>query len=321
MFRTELHIAPSSQKISLKDSLFLIGSCFSTNIGSLLEKYKFNSLSNTFGTIFNPISINKLLITSLSKSSLSENGYGKNQDIHFHYDLHSQFSSLNKEVLVEKGNQALQVANHHLQNTKWLIITWGTAIIYEYKTNGEVVANCHKVPAKNFNKRLLNTEEIVLDFESLITTLPNDINILLTVSPVRHIKETIELNSTSKSTLRIAAHFLTEKYNNVHYFPSYELMMDDLRDYRFYKSDMLHPSEEAILYIWEKFADTYFDNPTKGFAKEWNKILNDLNHKPFNPHSDEHQKFLKKIISKLKSLNYNIDISEELKHINSQILN
>ncbi|MDH5365592.1 MAG: GSCFA domain-containing protein [Cyclobacteriaceae bacterium] len=321
MFRTELHIAPSPQKISLKDPIFLIGSCFSTNIGSLLERYKFNSLANPFGTIFNPISINKLLITALNKSYLSENGYGKNQDIHFHYDLHSQFSSLQKEALVEKGNHTLEVANHHLKTTKWLIITWGSAIIYEHKNIGEVVANCHKVPAKNFNKRLLSTEEIVLDFEKLMTILPDDINILLTVSPVRHIKETIELNSASKSILRIATHTLTEKFNNIQYFPSYELMMDDLRDYRFYKSDMLHPSEEAIQYIWQKFSGTYFDDTSMDFIKEWDSVLKALNHKPFNVHSDEHQKFLKKIISKLNSLSYNINTSEELKYINSQILN
>jgi len=321
MFRTELHIPHSLKKLSLKHPVLLIGSCFSTNIGALLEKYKFNCLTNPFGTVFNPISINKLLNTSLSESSLPKNGYGINQGLHFHYDLHSQFSSLEQEKLIKKTNQAVQTTNSQLQTTKWIIISWGTAIVYENKKTGEVVNNCHKVPSKNFNKRMLSAEKVVADFENLLTTLPNDINIILTVSPVRHIKETLELNNVSKATLRLAAHELSEKHTNIHYFPSFELMMDDLRDYRFYKSDMLHPSEEAIMYIWQKFTTAFFDDSTQSFIKEWDKIANALNHKPFNPHSDEHQKFLKKIELSLQNLKYTVDTSKELQLIHNQILN
>ena len=320
MFRTEIKIAPSLLKISLKDSILMIGSCFSSNIGELLQQYKINALINPFGTLFNPISINKLLSGSINKTGLSENGFDSLDELHFHYDLHSKYTSPIKSDLINNAKKAFRHTREHLLKSKWLVITWGTAIVYETVENNEIVANCHKSSPKKFTKRVLSETEILSDFENFISTLPNDLNIIITVSPVRHIKETIELNSVSKSLLRVVSHTLTEKYNNVHYFPSYEIMMDDLRDYRFYKSDMLHPNEDAVKYIWDKFISAYFDDNTLNFIKEWNKILNALNHKPFHPQSEKHQTFIKMMLNKIEEFSDQVDVTNERDYLKS-ILN
>ena len=320
-FRTDLDITPSSIKINLQDRVLLIGSCFTNNIGDQLVRNKFSALVNPLGTIFNPLSINKLLCSSLGDRAKIEEGYGINGDIHFHYDFHSQFSSTDKNQLETKIAESLNKTADFIKSTKWLIITWGTAFVYENLNNKDIVANCHKMPASNFNKRLLTQEEIVTDFEKLISQLPADIQIILTISPVRHTKDTIELNSVSKSVLRLSSHVLKNSYSNVHYFPSFEIMMDDLRDYRFYASDMLHPNDVAIDFIWDKFLSTYFDETTKEFLVEWKKISNSLKHRPFNPTSADHQKFLIDIKDALNKLSAQVDVKEELKIINQQLNN
>lgn len=320
MFRTELHIEPSEKKISLDTPVLSVGSCFSDNIGQLLQSYKFDIISNPFGVIFNPISNNKLLRSSIQNDPASTDGYLQNQDIHLHYDFHSQFGSANQGELENTIKSATTKTHIHLKKVKWLIITWGTAIVYERKDTGGIVANCHKVPAAQFGKRVLTQKEIIHDFEQLLKSLSPDIQVLLTVSPVRHIKETLELNSVSKSTLRIASHSLVNQHKNVHYFPSYEMMMDDLRDYRFYKSDMLHPTDEAIKYIWGKFAVSYFDQSTLEFVDKWEKIMKAINHKPFNVHSKSHQQFIQNTISEVLRFEDKVDIVNEVNQLKGQLI-
>ena len=319
MFRTELHITPPLTKISHAEPLLSMGSCFSDNMGRLLYEHKFNILSNPFGVIFNPVSNHKLLSLALKNSTPTQTGFLISQDVHLHYDFHSQLGSITQEETAKNITSAIADSHNQLKHAKWLIMTWGTAIVYELKDNGEIVANCHKVPANQFNKRLLSQKEIIVDFENLLAELPKDINVMLTVSPVRHLKETLELNSVSKSILRIACHTLAEQHDRVYYFPGYELMLDDLRDYRFYKSDMLHPSDEAIQYIWDKFCTAYFDSPTLDFIEAWQRVVKAIHHKPFNPNSEGHQKFVMATIDQLKSFK-NIDTVKEITMLEDQLL-
>ncbi|MEQ8924844.1 MAG: GSCFA domain-containing protein [Fulvivirga sp.] len=315
MFRTELNIIPSGEKLSLKQPILTIGSCFSDNIGSKLKEYKFQTLANPFGTVYNPVSIFKLLSMASENNEPAKESYLTNDGIYANYDFHSSFSSLNQQELEDQVVNSLSNTHLFLDKSPVLIITFGTAFIYRRIDNDEIVANCHKVPAKNFKKELLNQKQIIQEFEQLHTKLVlkyPKIRFILTVSPVRHIKDSLELNSVSKSILRIACHSLSEQFENVEYFPSYEIQLDDLRDYRFYKSDMIHPTEEATHYIWNKFAECYFDESTLEFIEEWIKIKRAIDHKPFNPKSEKHQEFVRNTIAKIKSLNSDIDFTEEL---------
>lgn len=320
MFRTEINPQISGDKISLSTPLMTIGSCFSDNIGTLLTQNKFDIHANPFGVIFNPISIHKLLKSAIKENSQAPGSWVDSQGIQLHYDFHSQLGSTNLENAKDNIDKAINTTHIQLKKTKWLLITWGTATVYERKDNGEVVANCHKVPANQFSKRMLTSNQVIADFESMLPDLPVDTNILLTVSPVRHLKDTLEVNNVSKSILRIACHELVEKYDRVKYFPAYELMLDDLRDYRFYKSDMLHPSNEAIEYIWNKFSQTYFDESTLNFIQKWGKIINAINHKPFNPESEAHQEFIRTTMKTVSELNTLIDVTSEINYLEQQLI-
>ena len=323
MFRTELHIEPSSNKIGLQTPVLTIGSCFSDNIASKLTDNKMEVLANPFGTDYNPISIFKLLESAFEKSYPNADGIVENDGLFAHYDFHSSFSNTDKEELVGSINKAVEFTHTFLEKAAYLIITLGTAFVYETTVTSEIVANCHKVPAKHFNKKLLTQKQILEAFEktySLLSGAYPKLKIILTVSPVRHIKDTIPLNSVSKSTLRLTCHTLENQFDNVEYFPSYELIMDDLRDYRFYKSDMLHPSADAEDYIWNKFSATYFDNSTQDFIKEWTKIKAAIDHRPFNPASEKHQQFIKATIKKIEALPSGINLEQEISLLKRQII-
>lgn len=320
MFRTSFDIQESKTKINLQDPIVLMGSCFSENIGTLLSSNKFNTLTNPYGIIYNPISINKLLIHSIENSFVDYHLFGNRDDIHFHYDLHSDLSTLSKDDLKKRIDEKITESSDFIKKSKWLIITWGTSIVYELKSQNQIVANCHKIPSNQFNKRLLTHEEIVLNFNDFLKLIPSNTQIILAISPVRHIKETIELNNVSKSILRIASHNLSVQHENVHYFPSFEIMMDDLRDYRFYKKDMIHPNEQAIEYIWDKFGSTFFDSSVLDFVKQWQKIQSALMHKAFQPTSNKHQDFLKKTLAKLIQLREVVNVDKEIEVLKSQMI-
>ncbi len=322
MFRTELSVPPSERKINLKNQVFSIGSCFAVHIGEQLQKFKFQTLTNPFGTIFNPISIFDLIEISLKDRSFPGWTFVENQGVHRNYLLHSAISSPNKDQFMKMVESRKKEVSDFLKRTDVILLTFGTAIVYELKTNQQVVANCHKVPANQFEKQFLSVDEIVQGFGEIyskLTSLNKNLRFILTVSPVRHLKETLQLNGVSKSILRVAAHQLQEEFDNVEYFPSYELIMDDLRDYRFFKEDMLHPNDQAIQYVWDKFSQAYFDEETMGFLKEWEKIINALDHKPFYPGSVEHQKFIAITLGKINKFKNTIDVSYEIERLNQQL--
>ena len=323
MFRTKVIPKISPHKINLKDSILAIGSCFVQNIGQKFADFKFDIDINPFGTLFNPLSIFKLVNHAALNRDLESSGIVESQGVFHHYDLHSDLSKLNKDDLLENTNTQLHRVGAQLPETSIIIYTFGTSIVYELKETGDIVANCHKVPSDKFNKRLLDIDEIVHGFKvnyDLIKSRNKNVRFILTVSPVRHQKDSFEQNNVSKSMLRIACERIIGQYDDVEYFPAFEIMMDELRDYRFYAEDMLHPNSVASDYIWQKFQDVYFNDKQKQFIMKWNKVRLALAHRPYNSRSEQHQLFIHKTIALLKEFQDEIDISPELRILESQLI-
>jgi hypothetical protein len=319
-FRTEIS-CPATNPIALKDRILTTGSCFADQFGNWLMNNKFEVLVNPFGTNYNPLSIHKNLIDSTTLK-IDDSLFIEQQDIWHHFDYHSQWSSQKQEDLINSIHKQHLLVNEYLSNRDILIITYGTAWVYQHKERNSVVANCHKVPAQHFEKRLLSVEEMVQSFNELysqIRKIKTNIRVILTVSPVRHLKDTLQLNSVSKACLRLVCHELANQHKQVDYFPSFEIMLDDLRDYRFYERDKIHPTEEAVEYICQKFSDQYFTLETINFIETWTSIRQAVAHRPYHPDSAAHQQFLKDLLVRLRSIT-NVSVTEEINFVQSQIL-
>jgi hypothetical protein len=323
-FRTELKVTPSRATIQLKSGILTQGSCFSDAIGARLATHKLRALVNPFGVIYNPESIHKVLSYSIFNEPLPDHTFIHHHEVHLNYNFHSEFSSTRKDDLASRLMNTIGSTHYFLKDADWLLITYGTAWVYHRKDTGEIVANCHKLPSATFSKALLTPEAIASSFKSFFENLKRynpRIRVVLTVSPVRHLKDTLELNSVSKSILRLACHQLAGQYDDVDYFPAYEIMMDDLRDYRFYDSDMLHPTQEAEGYIWERFAERYFSPDVKDFIQRWTSILLAMRHRPFHPETLAHQQFLRDTLDKLDALKVLVDVEEEIAIVKKQLVN
>lgn len=321
-FRTELKVSPASARIGLKNTILTQGSCFSDAIGERLSTHKLKALVNPFGVIYNPESIHKALLYSIYNEALPPHTFLKHGDLHVNFDFHSEFSALTQQELSTRLNNAVGATHYFIKEADWLLITYGTAWIYERRDTGEIVANCHKLPAANFSKSLMSTQAIVASFARFFEALKKlnaNIRIIVTVSPVRHLRDTLELNSVSKSILRVACHEVSAQFADVEYFPAFEMMVDDLRDYRFYKSDMLHPTGQAEDYIWEKFMERYFSQALRDFVKQWSTVLSALQHRPFHPGTAAHQQFLHETLKKLEALSSQVDVREEMSRIRANI--
>ncbi len=320
--RTELKIKPSREQISYKDPVLLMGSCFSENIGKKLEINKFKTLVNPFGTLYNPHSLFKAIKkTMLKDTKLDEKNIILNQGVYRYLDFHSALAHASKEELLKSAAGRIESTANFLVEARWLIITFGSAIVYKYRKTNEIAGNCHKLPPDNFERQFMKTEEIIMEFDEVYSKLSGfnqNINIILTLSPVRHTREGFEDNQVSKSILRLACSEIIAQYKNVSYFPSYEIMMDDLRDYRFYNEDLVHPNSLAIDYIWEKFCEKYMDEESLSFLKEWNKILNALSHRPFHPETEEYKQFVKQTVEKLLALKDKVNVDDEIKNLESR---
>ncbi len=314
-FRTALTPLPLPQRLRLSDKTLSIGSCFSDKIGQYLEDFKFDILKNPFGILFNPVSIGHFFT---SKLSLPDAAFCQHSERTFCFLTHSDLHAESVETLRKRIQEAHQGFWTRLQETDVIILTLGTAWCYAHHEVG-VIANCHKQPAILFEKRLLTVSEIGKAVEKVLSGLSAKTQVVLTVSPVRHLKDTLEGSSVSKSTLRLAAHQLTQKYPQIHYFPAYELLLDDLRDYRFYASDLLHPSPEAIEYIWEKFQNACIDDETKAFIKRWQKVRQQLQHRPFNPESNAHKQFLERLREEIAGFQELIEVKQELLYVEDQL--
>jgi hypothetical protein len=320
-YRTEINITELFPKINPKDKITLLGSCFSDYIGKKLMNCKFSASANPLGTIFNPISIANIIsdyllrdTPKIEKDLWIENG------IVSHPDFHSNNNTLDKKTFVENLTQRIRTSADHLKSSKTMILTLGTAWAYMDIELNRMVANCHKRPQNKFKKYLLSIEEIVDSLSNCINNL--NICTILTVSPVRHIKNGIVENSRSKCRLVEACHILTESIEHCHYFPSYELMMDDLRDYRFYGRDMIHPSDQAIDYIWDSFVQYAFNRQAVSFKNIHEKLHQAVNHRPMIPQSEDFISFCNSQRLKIKSLQKEypfVNYEKELDHFNQYL--
>ena len=323
-FRTTFQIQSSDFKLNHQHKILTIGSCFSDEIGKRLTDLKFDGLINPFGVIFNSHSIQNLIERSIQKKYFTTADVHQNGEEFFCFDVHSSFNALTKEAVLEELNLTLDQVHDYILSCDVLMITLGTSWIYEWKTSNQVVANCHKVDAKQFEKRLLTTEENLKSLELIVSDLKkinSTIRIITTVSPVRHTKDGMIENNVSKARLLDALYQLSLQNNQVEYFPSYELVLDDLRDYRFFKEDLIHPSKQAVDYIWEKFSETYFEQSTQTIIQKINKVISAINHRPFNEESDNHQQFLVKTIALMNELEKGnqLDFSAEKELLKSKI--
>ncbi|MBU4537543.1 MAG: GSCFA domain-containing protein [Weeksellaceae bacterium] len=304
-FRTEVEIQNSHHKIEVEDHVFSIGSCFASEISDLMQTAQIQTLNNPFGTVFNPYSINNSLKKLHDAEFYTEEDLIKFNDEMISLDHHSSFNSRFVHQTLEKINQNIEAGNRFLQNTNWVVITYGTSFIYEFLPKKKLVANCHKIPGKYFEKRLLTNLEITDSIYETVTILKDickeNVQILFTVSPVRHTKDGMVENNLSKSKLISAIHEILPQFENCHYLPVYEVLMDDLRDYRFYKEDLIHPNKQAVQYIWEKFGNAYFSDETMDFVEENFKIAKALDHKTSDDKSPKHQEFLSTIEKRIAS--------------------
>jgi GSCFA family len=284
--------------------LLLVGSCFTENIGTKLKQHKFAVLENPNGILFNPISIAKSVYSYITNKQYTEADLFYQNECWNSWEHHSRFSHPDKALCLCGINRSQQAANEFILKADWLFITVGSAFVYELESS-EVVANCHKVPTDKFHKRLLSIPEVAAAFKKMLGDLfavNPAVKIIFTISPVRHLRDGFVENNRSKSTLIQAVHQLTDSNENTIYFPAYELVIDDLRDYRFYAEDMVHPNYAATNYVWEKFVPTCMDESTQKLMKEINIINAAMNHKAFNPGSEQHKKFLQTSLGKINEL-------------------
>jgi hypothetical protein len=295
-FRTEVEITHSEKKINVTDRIFSVGSCFASEMSELLKNGQLQTLCNPFGTIFNPYSLN-VAIKHLHDCKMYNNeDLIVFNDEYISLNHHTSFNSNYAHKSLEKINQNIEQGNQFLQGTNWVLITYGTSFIYEFLPKNQLVANCHKIPQNHFKKRLLTDEELQNSIQETIENLKDiceeEVQILFTVSPVRHTKEGMVENQLSKAKLICALHEVLPQFENCHYLPVYEILMDDLRDYRFYKEDLIHPNKQAIQYIWEKFGKAYFSDEVKDFIHENLKIKAALEHRPNDENALKHHLFL-----------------------------
>lgn len=307
-FRTEIVVKKRQTQIDHRDKTVFIGSCFTDNIGGKLEDLKFSTYVNPFGILYNPVSVYISLNRCLNKNYFTEDDLIFNNGLYHSLYHHSQFSSKNQNQVLENINKALEKTYNHLKETRYLFLTFGTARVYRYIEKNIVTANCHKLPGDYFNKELLVPDQTIRDYDILLNSLRKlnrEINIVFTVSPVRHWRDGAFENNVSKGVLFNVIDSLLKKYNYCSYFPSYEIVMDELRDYRYFSNDLLHPSSAAVDYIMEKFSKAFFNEETHAINSQLNIFKQKLNHRPFFPETPEYLQFVKKLNEEL------IDFSEK----------
>jgi len=304
-FTTKVPVAIYEHPIDYQSKLLSLGSCFAENMGEKLNYYKFQITTNPFGIIFNPVSIEKLAERIVNQQLFTE------VDIFFHnnlwhsYEVHSELSHPNKEEFLRNLNGLIKSAQNQITESTHVIITYGTSWVYRHNVTGQIVANCHKVPQKEFTKELLSPETIQQSIQNtikLIQKVNPDSKFIFTVSPVRHLKDGFVENQRSKAHLITAIHYFTADDTmsvSKCYFPSYEIMMDELRDYRFYADDMLHPSSAAVNYIWKRFSEHYIAPHCFDTMDEIDTIQRSLAHRPFNPNTESHHQFLAALNQKI----------------------
>ncbi len=286
--------------------ILMMGSCFTENVGQLLDKYLFPVDVNPFGVTYNPLSVKKGLEALIQKEAYEPDDLDQYNDLWISFDHDTGYSSIQKDAALEKINKDFLEAKEMLKRAGTLFITWGTAWVYRHNSTGEVVCNCHKIPASQFTRSKLTPREIIREYEDLLPRLFDfnpKLRIVHTVSPVRHWKDGAHGNQLSKATLLLAGEALCESFpEQFFYFPSYEIVMDELRDYRFYADDLLHVSKQATAYIWERFAQAFLHDDSKKFIGELEPLLKMLGHRPLVPEGEAFRKMIQTKEEKLTLL-------------------
>ena len=311
-FTTKIPLGKFEKLITYESKLLAFGSCFSENIAEKFEYYKFQTATNPFGIIFNPVSLRKIIERSIQKSYFTENDIFFHNELWHCFEVHSELSNPDKNTFLNSLNELIDATHQQLNDSTHLIITLGTSWVYRLRQaqsdKDGIVANCHKVPQKEFTKELLSIQQIEESIESIISLIhainPN-CSVIFTVSPVRHIKDGFVENTLSKAHLITALQSVlkTEHYKlNTEYFPSYEIMMDELRDYRFYADDLLHPSKMAVDYIWERFAEAMISDESQLTMEAIATIQKGLAHRPFNPNTESHLRFVANVNGKIAKI-------------------
>lgn len=323
-FRTEIKLQPGKSQINYQDKILTIGSCFAENIAKKLKHFKFNVCSNPFGVLYNPVSILNSIELLTNEKIFDESDLINNQDEYHSFYHHSDFSHHSQMQVLQNINNSLEETREFIKSVNFVTITLGTSWIYIFKKTEQIVSNCHKIPSKEFERKRLSSNEVAWALKEIIEKIKSvnpEVKIIITVSPIRHWKDGAVENMISKSTLILGLQEVLG--DSVFYFPSYEIVMDDLRDYRFFESDMLHPNQQAIDYIWQKFCAVYFAEKTKQEMKSVEKIVNAFNHRPRNTESEKHQAFLKKnleMIDEIRKINQDINFDREKEYFNSLLI-
>ena len=319
--RTALELPSYDFKLGHSAGVITLGSCFSEVIGRFLEERKFTVMSNPFGTIYNLESVYEVVSHALDDRLPDEARMVSRDGLFFHLDYHSEFYSDSPAALLERIRAAGREFREFLAGAGLLIITPGTSRVYTWKEKG--VSNCHKLPASRFGKRLLGLEEQRELLNGLITRLRSvnpALKVMLTVSPVRHTKDGLPENSVSKALLRVLCDEAVNRWPGVYYFPSFEVMMDDLRDYRFYKPDLIHPDEVAEGYIAELFMKSVMTEEACRRSEEWSRVRTALAHRPLNPGTEAHRVFLVNLLDKIGAFRPFFDVSEEYEAVHRRLL-
>lgn len=334
-FFTNINIPALSPSITYRDKILLTGSCFTEHIGNYLAEVKFNTLQNPNGILFDPVSVCSSLLSYVDNKQYNEADLFYLNESWHNWQHHSRFSNPDKNECLRMINESQTAAHEFLKTADWLIITLGSAFSYRLVADSSLhtssvaangaVANCHKAPAQQFSKHLCSIDEIISLLDNMMHRLflfNRKLKIIFTISPVRHLRDGVIDNNRSKARLIEAVHQLVNKFDKLHYFPAYELVIDVLRDYRFYDIDLAHPNYTATQFVLEKFSESCFDNATQPLTEEIKKIVTAAKHKPFNPQSQQHTNFLKSFYDKTKQLQQQhayLDFSKEMDYFSFKI--
>ena len=305
-FRTIVRTGENRSWLHHSDHVVLLGSCFSDNIGAKMQGALIRATVNPMGTLYNPMSIARGVQRLIDNEPIAGHDLFMQGGVWNSYDFHSRHSLPDKQATIDRMNAAITQGHHALKEAQLLTVTLGTAIVYRLKATGEVVANCHKVPQHEFERKMASVDEMVKELDAMLRAVHAfnpGLRVILTVSPIRHIADGLDTNSLSKAQLRVAIHEVMARHRDYcDYFPAYEIMLDDLRDYRFYSSDMVHPSDVAVEYIWQAFQATYLDDRSALAVARCERIHKRLQHRPMSANRETVERFNNDTASVVRNL-------------------
>ncbi|MFN8209216.1 MAG: GSCFA domain-containing protein [Bacteroidales bacterium] len=318
IFRTPVDAEVSKHQAGYHAPLVFMGSCFSENIGNKLNELRLPVCLNPFGILYNPVSICQSLEYLLKGKVYKESDLGFHNGLWFSFDHHGRFSAIEQADCLNRINESVETGHQFLKKASHLFITLGTAWVYQLRTSGKIVANCHKIPDSSFERRILQIDEICRSFGTMLKNLKKfnpDLQVVFSLSPVRHTRDGAIGNAHSKATLLVAIHRIIADNPGAAYFPAWEILMDDLRDYRFYEPDMLHPNSQAIEYIHDRFAHTWLTSETREIMKGMERIVLARKHRPVNPDTEDFRRFILSALAethKMQEKYPKIDLSDDL---------